>query len=379
MKSPSKTTGPLHFEDLEPHRFEDLVRQLIYDFRTWKSLEGLGRSGSDEGFDVRGVQIIESLDSDDPDREDEDNQEASNGSERLWLIQCKREKSIPPKKLAKYAKATVGTDLYGVIFAACCDFSKRARDSFLTKMRTKGVQEVYVWGKAELEDMLFQPKNDHLLFAYFGISLAIRRRSLRTEIRSKLSMKRKAINSLGPLQRADHKSILIRDANGSSYPYKDEDFGKNPSFYESYFLGHYHDGIICKVKEFFAYLHPDRKQWDYVSNFNETEYSRFMGKFYESEERRKRWEERNPIEQFWTKIPEESQAMLEVIWRIPYNFIVAIDPDGDEYEECPHIYLAFDLEHKCGYAELKVKRQVAMYNPVFEDRMKFFPDLFSSK
>jgi hypothetical protein len=37
----------------------DLVRQLIYDFRTWNSLEGLGRSGSDEGFDVRGIQIIE--------------------------------------------------------------------------------------------------------------------------------------------------------------------------------------------------------------------------------------------------------------------------------------------------------------------------------
>ena len=72
MKSPSKTIGPLHFEDLEPHRFEDLVRKLIYDFRTWKSLEGLGRCGSDEGFDVRGVQIIESLDSDDQDKEDRD-------------------------------------------------------------------------------------------------------------------------------------------------------------------------------------------------------------------------------------------------------------------------------------------------------------------
>jgi hypothetical protein len=182
MKPPSKTIGPLQFEDLDPHRFEDLIRQLIYDFRTWKSLEGLGRSGSDEGFDVRGVQLLDSPDSDEEDKEDQGNQEASNTSERLWLIQCKREKSIPPQKLAKYAKAIVGMDLYGVIFAACCDFSKRARDSFLTKMRTKGVQEVYIWGKAELEDMLFQPKNDHLLFAYFGISLAIRQRSLRTEM-----------------------------------------------------------------------------------------------------------------------------------------------------------------------------------------------------
>jgi hypothetical protein len=28
-----------------------------------------------------------------------------------------------------------------------------------------GVNEAHLWGKAELEDMLFQPKNGHLLFA----------------------------------------------------------------------------------------------------------------------------------------------------------------------------------------------------------------------
>ena len=37
--NPSKTINPLHFEDLEPHRFEDLVRQLIYDFKNWQSIE----------------------------------------------------------------------------------------------------------------------------------------------------------------------------------------------------------------------------------------------------------------------------------------------------------------------------------------------------
>jgi len=44
---PTRTTGPLHFEDLEPHRFEDLVRRLIYDFRPWRQLEAAGRSGGD--------------------------------------------------------------------------------------------------------------------------------------------------------------------------------------------------------------------------------------------------------------------------------------------------------------------------------------------
>ena len=55
MAKTTNTLNPLHFEDLEPHRFEDLVRQLAYDFRTWRSLEATGRSGSDEGMDIRGL------------------------------------------------------------------------------------------------------------------------------------------------------------------------------------------------------------------------------------------------------------------------------------------------------------------------------------
>lgn len=39
MARVSKTVGPLHFEDLEPHRFEDLVRQLVYDLKDWGKIE----------------------------------------------------------------------------------------------------------------------------------------------------------------------------------------------------------------------------------------------------------------------------------------------------------------------------------------------------
>lgn len=49
----TKTLGPLHFEDLEPHRFESLVRNLLYDFREWQNIEPTGQGGSDDGFDIR--------------------------------------------------------------------------------------------------------------------------------------------------------------------------------------------------------------------------------------------------------------------------------------------------------------------------------------
>ena len=53
----SRTIGPLHFEDLDPHRFEDhLVRHLAYHFRSWEALEAIGRSGDDGGVDIRGIE-----------------------------------------------------------------------------------------------------------------------------------------------------------------------------------------------------------------------------------------------------------------------------------------------------------------------------------
>jgi hypothetical protein len=376
MKKTSRTTNPLHFEDLEPHRFEDLVRQLIYDFRPWKSLEATGRSGSDEGFDVRGLEVVDTIstrDSDSEEEQDEEN-EVVRHPDRLWLIQCKREKAISPKKLEKYSGDIKDSGIYGVIFAAACDFSKKARDTFRSSLQKKGIQEIHIWGKAELEDLLFQPKNDNLLFAYFGFSLVIRQRSLRTQIRSKLTMKRKAISSLGELRRTEYKEIVIRDANGSSYPFEGAEFAAKPNWRYALFLGHYYDGIVCKVKEFFAYLHEDRKQWDYVPIFDAVKDS--YERWREDEERRKRWEEREKIERLWRTIPTDNRALLEVHWRIPYESIVAIDRDGDELDSSPHIYFPFDLIGMCGCAELKVNNQVVMFNPPFETRTKFFPEAF---
>ena len=376
MKKTSRTTNPLHFEDLEPHRFEDLVRQLIYEFRPWKSLEATGRSGSDEGFDVRGFEVVDTISTADSDLEEEQDEENHDvpPPDRLWLIQCKRERTISPKKLGKYSGDIKDSGIYGVIFAAACDFSKKSRDTFRSSLQKKGIQEIHIWGKAELEDLLFQPKNDNLLFAYFGFSLVIRRRSLRTQIRSKLTMKRKAISSLGELRRTEYKEIVIRDANGSSYPFEGAEFIAKPNWGHAVFLGHYYDGIDCKVKEFFAYLHEDRRQWDYVPTFNAVEDS--YERWHQDDQRRKRWEEREKIERFWRTIPTDNRALLEVHWLIPYESIVAIDDDGDEFERSPHIYFPFDLIGMCGHAELKVNNQVVMFDPLDETRAKFFPEAF---
>jgi hypothetical protein len=90
----TRTINPLHFEDLEPHRFEDLVRQLAHGFRPWRSLEATGRLGNDEGVDIRGWErFAASTEADDSGAVDDVE------IDREWRIQVKRHKVLGPADL----------------------------------------------------------------------------------------------------------------------------------------------------------------------------------------------------------------------------------------------------------------------------------------
>ncbi len=199
----TKTLNPIHFEDIEPHRFEDLVRQLLYDFKNWKSLEPTGRLGSDEGIDIRGIELSASPSEQEENDEDEENENTVKDvlpTENLWVIQCKREKRIGPTKIKSIISkslSSLDSPPFGFMLVAACDFSKKTRDEFRRQMLELGVQEFHVWGKADIEDLLFMPKNDHILFAYFGISIQIRRRSIKSKVRSRLAIKKKLVKVFG--------------------------------------------------------------------------------------------------------------------------------------------------------------------------------------
>jgi hypothetical protein len=340
----TRTIGPLHFEDLDPKRFEDLVRQLAYEFRPWRRLEATGRSGGDDGFDARGYEIIA--------REVEPTASAEEGEtieersifnegidDRLWLIQCKRERAIGPTSLVKYLDDTVlGPDemLHGLVFTAACDFSKKARDGFATKCREMKIEEWHLWGKAELEDRLFRPENDHLLFAYFGVSLTIRRRSQKADVRARLATKRKANRML---KDQSNVSLLLRSPDATEYPYINDlaDFRKNPLWTVLPYRGMSHEGLKFCVERYFAYLSDDGKSWDAAMAVNDarsTHDDPWLGEDG-------RHEKRQPIFEFWNNIPEANQAWLEVVGIVPFDEILEIDDLGDEYVRAPHIYASF--------------------------------------
>ncbi|CAN7341893.1 restriction endonuclease [Bosea sp. LjRoot237] len=335
----TRTIGPLHFEDLEPHRFEDLVRQLLYDFRPWAQLEATGRGGGDDGFDVRAWESI-TVDAGDDDRADEADFESgaadlSRTAQRQWLVQCKRERQIAPKKLSGYlAEVAKHEDLHGLVFAAACDFSKLARDLFRSKAAEMGLSEAYLWGKAEIEDLLFQPKNDHLLFAYFGFSLQLRKRALRTAIRSKLAAKRKVIRAM----KDRPNLLLIRSASDDRYPYLDEDESKTRSErgrWEVFrYLGCKHDGVHLEVGRHLAFLDDDGERWDYAATSNDAVLSEHEDPWSEGGNRA---DARGEAWKLWMALPPTNQAWYEVAVVLPYEAIVDVDIDGDDCCKHPHV------------------------------------------
>ena len=93
--------------------------------------------------------------------------------------------------------------------------------------------------------MLYQPKNDDVLFTFFGVSLRIRRQSAAAEVpRRRLVVKRKAMRLL------DGKfgiEVLIRDGSDEKTTRNSDDAAEGPharrwSVYRYEDSGH-HDGL----------------------------------------------------------------------------------------------------------------------------------------
>jgi hypothetical protein len=177
-----------------------------------------------------------------------------------WRLTTKAEaaKALGPTNLIPCTKAV---QIHGLVLAAACDFSLKARDAFRAKVREIGVAEAYLWGKGEVDDMLFQPKNDHLLFAFFGFSLKARRQTLNTSIRSRLAAKRKVLRSI----ETTGTDVLIRDASDDRYPHLDntEDRFKAGRWLVRRYKGCFADGVRILLRRCCAYLDDDGEAWDW--------------------------------------------------------------------------------------------------------------------
>ncbi|PKN52847.1 MAG: hypothetical protein CVU55_06400 [Deltaproteobacteria bacterium HGW-Deltaproteobacteria-13] len=333
----TRTYGPIHFEDLDPHRFEDMIRELIYDFKDWQSIEATGRSGNDEGFDIRAYEKAEIITTSENENNIEEEQvHPMEGN--LWMIQGKREKEIGPKKISSIL-SDINPEIppYGYILAASANFSKDSYDIFREELRKKGVMEFYLWGKAELEDMLHLPKNDRILFTFFGISLVSKRRTRATEIRSTVSVKNKLFRTVGE-GRQFHQSILVRDLKDTHYPYRVEykDFETKPRWREYIAFDHHPLGLMCHSHEYFAYVDTEKKEWDFTK-----EIDLVNRQIEDQEDRQIAHKKRTSVNDFWDFLPRKNKGYSAIDCIIKYSDIAIVDEKGDVYYNFPHLYVDF--------------------------------------
>lgn len=376
---PSRTIGQLHFEDLDPHRFEDLVRQLIYGFRDWAALEPLGRSGNDEGIDIRGIERVRVSD----DQTDEASDVYDDPELRTWFIQCKREKVFGPKKaraVAAAALASTDESPFGFILAAPCDLSKQTRDTLATELRRGGVRQVLAWGRGDLEDLLFLPQNDHLLFAYFGVSIQVRRRGRASELRARLAKKRQVFRAVGDLEHRGWRSVLLRDPTERGYPFRErvEDFDdSNPPWMWTSFKGHSNPDTVALVfRRYHAWVSDDRKRFDYIDVCSHVKPGRngFEKVPHRDEELCDRlWRF------FHNEIPENERAWFEVVGWIPLDDVLVVDDLGDAFNEPPHLLVTHDhphgfFSHVRPYIELDRDSSGDHIDPDGLKRVQLFPD-----
>jgi hypothetical protein len=370
----TKTHGPIHFEDLDPHRFEDLVRELIYDFRQWQTIEATGRSGSDGGFDIRAYERVDRISV--SDAEDDELEQAHPMDGNLWMIQGKREKELGPARI-KHILADVDATHppYGYILAASANFSKDSYDLFRSELRTKGIMEFYLWGKCELEDMLHLPKNDRILFTFFGISLVSRRRSRATEVRSIITTKNKIVSALGE-GHSLHASVLIRDLKDDKYPFKDlyPDFHNYPRWKE-YRAHSYHPlGVWFHAHKYYAYVDPQKKEWDYTTEADLLYPSRDS-----DEERLNRADAQERVEGVWDFFPKANQGHFVIDGAVKFEHMILVDPKGDVLYDFPHIFVDFEGS-KAPFAGFHETLRMGNEEIKFDDtwkRISLFPKRFS--
>ena len=150
MNTPTRTTNRIHFDDLDPHRFEDLAYELLYRKEVWKRIDNFGRSGSDDGIDIFC--------------------EDDNGN--IWFCQCKRYTHISESEIKsivdKIVSRNSNTNGGNILLITACEVSKKANDTFNDYSAKLGFKNAYIWSASTLEAMLWSNHKD-LLSKYFDI------------------------------------------------------------------------------------------------------------------------------------------------------------------------------------------------------------------
>ena len=220
---PTKTTNNLHFEDLSPERFEDLIRDIFYNEKKWLELYPYGKKGKDGGIDILAI-------------------EENNGRRIVWGVQCKRYQKIQKSDLTQIIdtikiKNSKLPDVLLLTFT--CDISKENKNYLDIYAKTNGINKSIIWTSSFIESKLYNDSPE-LLYKYFDINLGKKKsgkaNSISGIIKKRDKLRKEFYRSFDPnkiYSGADkfiHSEIILRAINEADGSFTKNNFGLQNQF-----------------------------------------------------------------------------------------------------------------------------------------------------
>lgn len=315
MSNPTRTTNKLHFEDLDPHRFEDLAYEILYRQQKWYRIDNWGRSGADDGIDV----YCEDL------------------KGQKWFCQCKRYKSISSEQVKYVVDKIVlnneNTKGGIILLVVACNVSKAITEVFKAYSIEKEIKDAQIWTSTRLEAELYNKHKD-LLEKYFGCSSNKEQEEREKRIIDNHKIKKDAEKKLlrykithdikyaqeivkDPTLKFIYDAAIIRSVEDTqTYP----DEGKTAAGFSNWSKKFFYNLTIDGI-EFLDAPYIDVRV---AVNKNNRSWRKLDKNEYPSD--------------------DEIVINTDYVGLLPYHSIVLINEEGDEYYPIPHIYCRFEFD-----------------------------------
>lgn len=303
MPNPSVTTNRLHFEDLDPRRFEEMGYQLLYRLYKWERLDHTGVCGNDGGIDLYGI--------------------TKDGVH--CYCQVKRYQKLSHHDIREIYSAIINNNKAGFepnskfILICACDLSKQVLDIAYEEGAKSGFKSVELFSRTKLESLLY---NGHrtLLRTFFGTETD-KRESNAAKIRKQIRAKNQVLKKL---IRKDLKKFSIETlaANPGIQFITDEfmllsalsslaveRYGENITFGKAWPIEAKEEGIVLSLPFFKRIIFNTKNNTWHISEKDNQNLD-----------------------------DDEYVLLSQGIGLLPYTQIVEIEENGDSYFTCPIIH-----------------------------------------
>ena len=208
-----------------------------------------------------------------------------------------------------------------VLLILTCDVAQHAIDEWRGASAGRGISHAPVWGRTQVEDILYRERPD-LLFSYFGLTSYRRWHRKVHAIRRRVQIKHRLLRDLlklagerpatadRPFEKFKHAKLVLRSIDDESYPQVETRIGVTRGWFEVGTYDFYHDGVEVIIGTADVAVDSEGR---------------------------------------WTPIPagfdfdSERFRVIRTIetGRVPYEMVVDCDPSGDEYYREPHLFCVF--------------------------------------